>query len=92
MEHQDLDRLLELARQDHGLLRPVYREIADELGMETALEMYALFRGQQISFPVRFYDPDDVRSRVLEEYDGTNIRRLAAKYGYSEKTIRRMLK
>ena len=86
------DRMLQLAQQDHDLLRSVYREIADRLGVETALEMYELFRGQQISFPVRFYDPEDIRSRVLEEYDGTNIRQLAAKYGYSEKTIRRMIK
>jgi len=33
-----------------------------------------------------------VKSSVVVEYDGKNIKQLALKYGYSEKTIRRMLK
>ena len=30
--------------------------------------------------------------KIREEYDGANIRQLAKKYEYSEKTVRRILK
>lgn len=84
--------LTQMAQEDHSLLQSVYREIADRLGVQTAVEMYSLFHGQQISFPMRLYDPEDIRSRVIREYDGTNLRQLATRYGYSEKTIRRMIR
>lgn len=74
------------------LLNAVYREISEKLGLNVATEIYQMFKGQQISFPVRFFDPVMIQRRIQEEYDGTNIRALAVKYNYSEKTIRRILK
>jgi Mor family transcriptional regulator len=41
---------------------------------------------------MRFFDGDYVRDRILQEYDGTNIKKLAFQYDYSEKTIRRILR
>ena len=73
-------------------MNDVYCEISDALGRETALEVYRLYKGQQISFPVHFYNIEKIRKCVADEYDGTNIRALARKYGYSEKTIRRLIK
>lgn len=70
----------------------VYREISDLLGTEAMRKLYRHFRGQQVSFPIRLYDPQKIRQSVIREYDGTNLRELAAKYDYSEKTIRRMLR
>ena len=29
---------------------------------------------------------------IVQEYDGTNVKKLAVKYGYSEKTIRRIIR
>ncbi len=84
--------LLQTARQDPRLLHDVYRKIGDLFGTRTALELNRYFGGQQVSFPLRFFDPDRLRSRIAEEYDGTNVKALAAKYHYSEKTIRRMLR
>lgn len=78
-------------KQKQDLLHPVYRELSEKLGMEVAAGLYELFKGQQISFPVRLYDPLKVKNRILQEYDGFNIRALAARYDYSEKTIRRIL-
>lgn len=78
--------------KDTTMLNPVYREICERLGEETAMEIHEMFKGQQICFPVRFYSSASLRHRILQEYDGSNIRALAAKYNYSEKTIRRMLK
>lgn len=76
---------------DTALYNDVYREISAWLGREAAIKLYDMFKGQQISFPVRLYDPEAVRLAVLREYDGTNVAQLAKKYGYSEKTVRRML-
>ena len=74
------------------LLNNVYREISEKLGMETAMEIYQMFKGQQISFPMRFFNPALIQQSILEEYDGTNVRLLATKYNYSEKTVRRIIK
>jgi len=73
-------------------LNSVYSELSEKFGMDTTLEIYRMFKGQQISFPTRFFDPKVIRKAVTEEFDGTNIRELAMKYDYSEKTIRRILK
>ena len=74
------------------LLNNVYREISEKLGMEVAMEIFQLFKGQQISFPMRFFNPSLIQQSILEEYDGTNVRLLATKYNYSEKTVRRIIK
>lgn len=73
-------------------LNEVYKEIAENFGMDTAMEIYKLFKGQQITFPVRFLDRSRVKQSIIQEYDGTNIRSLAAKYNYSEKTIRSIIR
>lgn len=77
---------------DLKLLNMVYREIADKLGLEAAVEIYEMFRGQQICFPVRFYNSEKLRETICDEYDGKNIRALSVKYNYSEKTIRRIIR
>ena len=81
-----------MAENNPELFNGVYREIADNLGMEAAISIHQMFKGQQINFPVRLLNPTQIQKRILEEYDGTNIRRLAIKYNYSEKTIRRIIR
>lgn len=78
--------------QDPDLLNSVYKEISEKLGMDAAIEIYQTFKGQQINFPVRFFNPTRIQQLITKEYDGTNIRTLATKYNYSEKTIRRIIK
>lgn len=84
--------VLRMAEQDSELLNSVYKEISERLGMDTAMELYQMFKGQQINFPVRFFNPTRIQQIIVREYDGTNVRTLAIKYNYSEKTIRRMIK
>ena len=84
--------VIEMAENDPELLNSVYREISERLGMDTAMEIYQLFKGQQICFPIRFFNPARIQKYIVREYDGTNVRTLAIKYGYSEKTIRRIIK
>ena len=84
--------VMQMAEQDSELLNAVYKEISEKLGMDTAMEIYQIFKGQQINFPVRFFNPTRIQQIIVKEYDGTNIRTLAVKYNYSEKTIRRIIK
>ena len=81
-----------MAEQDSELLNTIYKEISEKLGMDIAMEIYQIFKGQQINFPVRFFNPTRIQQIIVKEYDGTNIRTLATKYNYSEKTIRRIIK
>lgn len=74
------------------LYNTVYKEIVEILGLDAMLKIYLRFKGQQVNFPVRLYNPSMIQQEVIREYDGTNISQLAQKYDYSEKTIRRMIK
>ena len=81
--------VIHMAEKDTELLNAVYKEISEKLGMDTAMEIYRMFKGQQVSFPMRFFNPTQIQKCILREYDGTNIKTLAIKYGYSEKTVMR---
>ena len=74
------------------LYNAVYKEISEIVGLDATLKIYLRFKGQQISFPVRLYNPNLIQQKVIKEFDGTNIQELAQKYDYSEKTIRRMIR
>ena len=84
--------VMRMAVNDPELLNAVYKEISEKLGMDTAMSIYQMFKGQQISFPVRFFNPEKIKQIIVQEYDGTNIRTLAIKYNYSEKSVRRIIK
>ena len=73
-------------------LNEVYKEIADEIGVENALAIYRMFRGSQVSFPSRLFSKEHIHKSIIEEYDGTNVSQLAQKYNYSERSIWRILK
>ena len=79
-------------KKEVELYNDIYREISEIIGLEATLKIYLRFKGQQVSFPVRLYNPQMIQQSVIKEYDGTNIAALAQKYDYSEKTIRRMIK
>ena len=84
--------VMRMAENDPELLNSVYKEVSEKLGMDTAMEIYRMFKGQQISFPMRFFNPERIQRIIVQEYDGTNIKLLAIKYGYSEKTVRRIIR
>ena len=73
-------------------LNGIYKELADLIGEEHARKIYEEYRGQQITFPVEFYNKQYIYNQIIAEYDGTNLKQLATKYGYSERTIRRIIK
>ena len=84
--------VVRMAETDSELLNSVYKEISEKLGMNTAMTIYQMFKGQQISFPTRFFNPAMIQQAIIQEYDGKNVRMLAVKYNYSEKTVRRIIK
>ena len=72
-------------------LNGIYKEMAELIGLDNAKTIFRKYRGQQIMFPVEFYTKQYIYSQIVAEYDGTNLKELATKYGYSERTIRRIL-
>lgn len=70
----------------------IYKKFADLIGVDGAKLIFKEYRGQQITFPVEFYSKQYIYAQIIEEYDGTNLKKLATKYGYSERTIRRIVK
>ena len=83
---------VDILPKEAELYNTVYKEISEIIGLDATLKIYLRFKGQQISFPVRLYNPHMIQQNVIKEYDGTNIKELAKKYDYSEKTIRRMIR
>ena len=77
---------------DFSGLNEVYREIADEIGIEKTIAIYNLFHGTQISFPNRLFSKEYIHKAIIREYNGENVPQLAQKYNYSERTIWRILK
>lgn len=96
LEHLDLLNLskevVQMAQGDPELLNPIYKEISERLGMDIAMDIYQMFKGQQVTFPMRFFNAECIRRIIVQEYDGTNVKKLALKYGYSEKTVRRIVR
>ena len=54
-------------KKDLDGLNEVYKEIADEIGIENALAMYRLFRGTQVSFPNRLLVDADADKPSIKE-------------------------
>lgn len=73
-------------------LNGIYKKIANLVGIENARKLFEEYRGQQISFPIEFYGKQYIYDQIIEEYDGKNTKYLVQKYGYSERTVRRILK
>lgn len=83
---------VDLLKKDLAGLNDVYRDIADEIGVENTLAIYKLFHGTQISFPNRLFSKEYTHKAIISEYNGNNIPQLAQKYNYSERSIWRILK
>ncbi len=83
---------VELLGNDLCGLNDVYRDIADEIGVENTLAIYKMFRGTQVSFPNRLFSKEYIHDAIISEYNGNNVAQLAQKYNYSERSVWRILK
>ena len=73
-------------------LNGVYNELANLLGIDVVLKIHASYRGQQVTFPVELFSKEFIAMQIVREYDGHNVKQLATKYEYTERTIRKILK
>ncbi len=73
-------------------LTGVYNEIAELINVETAIEMHKHFAGSQVTFPLKLVTLNYTYYQIYNEFDGTNIRALAIKYGYSNRWIKDIIK
>lgn len=69
-------------------LNTVYKDFANDLGMDIAIKLYQYYKGLQITFPQRLLSREYVKAQVQTQYDGANLKFLARKYGYTERVIR----
>ncbi len=88
--------MVEIDKKDKNssTLNGVYETISDLIGFDNAVKLYENFRGSQVNFPTRLFSKDFVLQEALKVYDGTSesINLIAVKYGYSERTIRKLLR
>ena len=75
---------------DSKLYHSVYKEICETCGEDAMQVMFEMFKGQQITFPLRLYDYEYVKNEICRLYNGKNAGELAKRFDYSENTIRRI--
>ena len=74
-------------------LAGVYQEVAEAVGVDNAYKIFKNFKGQQLMFPLKFYSSEFTAQQIIEEYyDGSTVRELVRKFGYSESRIRQILR
>ena len=75
-------------------LNGVYEVMADLIGFDNAVKLYENFRGSQVNFPTKLFSKEFVLQEAIKAYDGTSesINKIATKFNYSERTIRKLLK
>ncbi len=69
----------------------IYMEIAEAAGVETAIKIHKLFKGQQILFPQKLYKKEYIYKYIKENYNGQNVRELSQKFGYSDRRVRQII-
>lgn len=73
------------------LLQESYAQLYELLGEDLTAKIYDMYRGRQISFPMRLYNRDKVAEQIIKEYDGHNLAQLTREYEYSQRWIRQII-
>ena len=78
--------------KDYTCLAGVYKDLAEELGVETAYKVYEVLNGLQICFPKHFYKPEYTRKLIIEGYTaGASVQSLSKQFGLTERRIRQLV-
>lgn len=78
--------------KDYTCLAGVYKELAEELGVETAYKVYEVLNGLQICFPKHFYKPEYTRKLIMDGYAaGDSVQSLSKQFGLTERRIRQLV-
>lgn len=83
---------IDLKGLDASCLNGIYKDIAENFGVEIAFMIFNHYKGLQVTFPTRFLSQEYVKKAILEECECSSIRTMARKYNYSERWIRELLK
>lgn len=84
---------MKMSKNSKPVLNGVYEAISELIGFDNTVEIYKHFAGSQINFPTRLFSKEFVLQEAIKNYDGTStsINKIAVKYKYSERTIRKLL-
>ncbi len=70
-----------------------YREVCEVIGLEKGLKLMKALGGNQLYIPrIRWIASRLNRRNIKKEFNGSNYKQLARKYGYSERWIRNIIK
>lgn len=88
----DLEALSEMDIKADNLA-PVYKEIAEKIGLENTLILYNEFRGSQVHFGTSLFSKEFIHQTIIKEYNEQHISaaKLASKHHLSERTVKRIL-
>lgn len=70
----------------------VYNDLADLLGEEAVELIYKTMSGQQITLPRKLYTQDYVVQQTKHITDQKELKKVAVRYGYSERRLKQLLK
>lgn len=68
----------------------LYSDLVEIVGERHVKEIYNLFQGQEVSFPMRLFTPEYVVNLALTDTN-KDLRELAREYGYNEKYLKRLV-
>ena len=70
-----------------------YKDLAKQLGIETALSLAEMWGGLAVYFPKAERALQNIRNeRIVQEFNGGNVTELARKYNLTESWVREILK
>lgn len=83
-----------MSKNTEPVLNGVYETMSELIGFDNTVKIYKYFAGSQINFPTKLFSKEFVLQEAIKIYDGTSIsiNKIATKYNYSERTVRKLLK
>ncbi len=70
-----------------------FRQVAQCIGLDSAIKLIEAFSGVQVYIPKYESVMRPIRNRAIKnEFDGSNYKRLACRYGLSERRVRDILR
>ena len=69
----------------------VYSDMIQQFDEELVKEIHKLYRGQQVTFPMRLYSKEYVLNYISENYNGENIKKLSMELNYSERWVKKLI-
>lgn len=69
----------------------IYNQLIELIGEENTMLIFQTFKGQQVTFPKRFYKSEYVVKEVRRRYNGSNLQELAREFDYTDRHLRKLI-